>query len=135
MEKYVEGVWYLIWQENPIEREIDLTLLQNVSVWSLYSGHWISVTILLKYKVNITVFQNSSNFMNTANFQSLRPLPSLQILVDKINLEHSVPMYAEQLVHVVSSLTQPSDNLLHYCYAHCYLKVWKVNFLVYWYLA
>ena len=61
--------------------------------------------------------------MNTTNFQSLRPLPSVQILVDKINLEHSVPMYAEQLVHVVSSLTQPSDNLLHYCYAHCYLKV------------
>ncbi|XP_029418619.1 vacuolar protein sorting-associated protein 13B isoform X3 [Nannospalax galili] len=67
--------------------------------------------------------KNSSNFMNTTNFQSLRPLPSIQILVDKINLEHSVPMYAEQLVHVVSNLTQPSDNLLHYCYVHCYLKV------------
>ncbi|XP_073749120.1 intermembrane lipid transfer protein VPS13B isoform X5 [Callorhinus ursinus] len=67
--------------------------------------------------------KNSSNFLNTTNFQSLRPLPSIQILVDKINLEHSVPMYAEQLVHVVSSLTQPSDNLLHYCYAHCYLKI------------
>ncbi|KAJ8784848.1 hypothetical protein J1605_007875 [Eschrichtius robustus] len=67
--------------------------------------------------------KNSSNFMNTTNFQSLRPLPSIQILVDKINLEHSVPMYAEHLVHVVSSLTQPFDNLLHYCYAHCYLKV------------
>ncbi|XP_071458319.1 intermembrane lipid transfer protein VPS13B isoform X7 [Marmota flaviventris] len=67
--------------------------------------------------------KNSSNFMNTANFQSLRPLPSIQILVDKINLEHSVPMYAEHLVHVVSSLTQPSDNLLHYCYVHCYLKI------------
>ncbi|KAG8518874.1 Vacuolar protein sorting-associated protein 13B, partial [Galemys pyrenaicus] len=67
--------------------------------------------------------KNSSNFMNTTNFQSLRPLPSIQIMVDKINLEHSVPMYAEQLVHVVSSLAQPSDNLLHYCYAHCYLKI------------
>ncbi|XP_047579553.1 intermembrane lipid transfer protein VPS13B isoform X4 [Lutra lutra] len=67
--------------------------------------------------------KNSSNFLNATNFQSLRPLPSIQILVDKINLEHSVPMYAEQLVHVVSSLTQPSDNLLHYCYAHCYLKI------------
>ena len=78
---------------------------------------------LWKYKVIIIIFQNSSNFMNTTNFQSLRPLPSVQILVDKVNLEHSVPMYAEQLVHVVSSLTQPSDNLLHYCYAHCYLKV------------
>ncbi|GAB1299300.1 Vacuolar protein sorting-associated protein 13B [Apodemus speciosus] len=67
--------------------------------------------------------KNSSNFMNATSFQLLRPLPSIQILVDKINLEHSVPMYAEQLVHVVSSLTQPSDNLLHYCYVHCYLKV------------
>ncbi|XP_058131760.1 intermembrane lipid transfer protein VPS13B isoform X2 [Dasypus novemcinctus] len=67
--------------------------------------------------------KNSSNFMNTTNFQSLRPLPSVQILVDKINLEHSVPMYAEHLVHAVSSLTHPSDNLLHYCYAHCYLKI------------
>ncbi|XP_005381914.1 PREDICTED: vacuolar protein sorting-associated protein 13B isoform X2 [Chinchilla lanigera] len=67
--------------------------------------------------------KNSSNFMNTTNFQPLRPLPSIQILVDKINLEHSVPMYAEQLVHVVSSLSQPSDNLLHYCYVHCYLKI------------
>ncbi|XP_058524570.1 intermembrane lipid transfer protein VPS13B isoform X2 [Ochotona princeps] len=67
--------------------------------------------------------KTSSNFMNTTNFQPLRPLPSIQILVDKINLEHSVPMYAEQLVHVVSSLTQPSDNLLHYCYVHCYLKI------------
>lgn len=67
--------------------------------------------------------KNSSNFMNMTNFQPLRPLPSVQILVDKINLEHSVPMYAERLVQVVSSLTQPSDNLLHYCYAHCYLKI------------
>ncbi|KAL1767820.1 vacuolar protein sorting-associated protein 13B [Sigmodon hispidus] len=67
--------------------------------------------------------KNSSNFMSTTNFQCLRPLPSIHILVDKINLEHSVPMYAEQLVRVVSSLTQPSDNLLHYCYVHCYLKV------------
>ncbi|XP_060051757.1 intermembrane lipid transfer protein VPS13B [Erinaceus europaeus] len=67
--------------------------------------------------------KNSSNFTNTTSFQSLRPLPSIQIVVDKINLEHSVPMYAEHLVHVVSNLTQPSDNLLHYCYAHCYLKI------------
>ncbi|ELW47427.1 Vacuolar protein sorting-associated protein 13B [Tupaia chinensis] len=67
--------------------------------------------------------KNSSTFMNTTNFQPIRPLPSIQILVDKVNLEHSVPMYAEHLVHVVSSLTQPSDNLLHYCYVHCYLKI------------
>lgn len=67
--------------------------------------------------------KNSSNFTNAANFQSLRPLPCIQILVDKINLEHSVPMYAERLVHVASSLSQPSDSLLHHCYVHCYLKV------------
>ncbi|XP_004697754.1 vacuolar protein sorting-associated protein 13B [Echinops telfairi] len=67
--------------------------------------------------------KNLSNFMNTTNFQPLRPLPAIQILVDKINLQHSVPMYAEQLVHMVSSLSQSSDNLLHYCYAHCYLKI------------
>ncbi|XP_020824834.1 intermembrane lipid transfer protein VPS13B isoform X1 [Phascolarctos cinereus] len=67
--------------------------------------------------------KNSSSFMNATNFLPLRPLPSIQILVDKINLEHSMPMYAEQLVHTVSSLSQPSDNLLHNCYAHCYLKI------------
>ncbi|NXD18802.1 VP13B protein, partial [Spelaeornis formosus] len=67
--------------------------------------------------------KNSSGLLNAASFQPLRPLPSLRILVDKVNLEHSVPMYAEQLVHVVSSLGQPSDNLLHYCYSHCYLKI------------
>ncbi|XP_074056673.1 intermembrane lipid transfer protein VPS13B isoform X6 [Macrotis lagotis] len=67
--------------------------------------------------------KNSSSFMSATNFQPLRPLPSIQILVDKINLEHSMPMYAEHLVHTVSSLSQPSDNLLHNCYAHCYLKI------------
>lgn len=67
--------------------------------------------------------KNLSGLLNAASFQPLRPLPSIRILVDKVNLEHSVPMYAEQLVHMVSSLGQPSDNLLHYCYSHCYLKV------------
>ncbi|XP_063246351.1 intermembrane lipid transfer protein VPS13B isoform X2 [Prinia subflava] len=67
--------------------------------------------------------KNLSGLLNAASFQPLRPLPSIRILVDKVNLEHSVPMFAEQLVHVVSSLSQPSDNLLHYCYSHCYLKV------------
>ncbi|XP_031986078.1 vacuolar protein sorting-associated protein 13B isoform X3 [Corvus moneduloides] len=67
--------------------------------------------------------KNLSGLLNAASFQPLRPLPSIRILVDKVNLEHSVPMYAEQLVHVVSSLGQPSDNLLHYCYSHCYLKI------------
>uniref|UniRef100_A0A8C3UEX9 Vacuolar protein sorting 13 homolog B n=1 Tax=Catharus ustulatus TaxID=91951 RepID=A0A8C3UEX9_CATUS len=67
--------------------------------------------------------KNLSGVLNAASFQPLRPLPSIRILVDKVNLEHSVPMYAEHLVHVVSSLSQPSDNLLHYCYSHCYLKI------------
>ncbi|XP_059346108.1 intermembrane lipid transfer protein VPS13B [Ammospiza nelsoni] len=67
--------------------------------------------------------KNLSGLLNAASFQPLRPLPSVRILVDKVNLEHSVPMYAEHLVHVVSSLGQPSDNLLHYCYQHCYLKI------------
>nr|XP_009674278.1 PREDICTED: vacuolar protein sorting-associated protein 13B isoform X3 [Struthio camelus australis] len=67
--------------------------------------------------------KNSSGLLNATSFQPLRPLPSIRILVDKINLEHSVPMYAEQLVQMVSSLSQPSDNLLHYCYSHCYLKI------------
>ncbi|XP_074741394.1 intermembrane lipid transfer protein VPS13B isoform X5 [Strix uralensis] len=67
--------------------------------------------------------KNLGGLLNTASFQPLRPLPSIRILVDKVNLEHSVPMYAEQLVHMVSSLGQPSDNLLHYCYSHCYLKI------------
>ncbi|XP_028837760.1 vacuolar protein sorting-associated protein 13B isoform X2 [Denticeps clupeoides] len=56
-------------------------------------------------------------------FQPVRPLPSVRLQVDRVNLEHSVPMYAPELVSVVSSLSQPSDNLLHHCYAHCYLKV------------
>lgn len=42
---------------------------------------------LQKYKVIIIIFQNSSNFMNTTNFQSLRLLPSVQILVDKISIK------------------------------------------------
>ncbi|XP_074842974.1 intermembrane lipid transfer protein VPS13B isoform X3 [Carettochelys insculpta] len=67
--------------------------------------------------------QSSSGLLNATNFQSLRPLPAIRILVDKINLEHSVPMYAEQLVQTVINLSQPSDHLLHYCYEHCYLKI------------
>ncbi|XP_070604210.1 intermembrane lipid transfer protein VPS13B isoform X6 [Erythrolamprus reginae] len=67
--------------------------------------------------------KSSSTFLTTMNLQLLRPLPCLQILVDKMILEHSVPMYADQLVQYVSSLNQPSDNLLHYCYMHCYLKI------------
>ncbi|MGH0159811.1 UNVERIFIED_CONTAM: hypothetical protein FKN15_044086 [Acipenser sinensis] len=66
--------------------------------------------------------KNFSSPVKAPAFQPLRPLPALRIQVDKVNLEHSVPMYADQLVNTVSSLSQPSDNLLHHCYAHCYLK-------------
>ncbi|KAJ8353846.1 hypothetical protein SKAU_G00214130 [Synaphobranchus kaupii] len=61
--------------------------------------------------------------VNVPVFQPVRPLPAVRIQVDKVNLEHSVPMYAPELVSTVSSLSQPSDNLLHHCYTHCYLKV------------
>ncbi|XP_026561693.1 vacuolar protein sorting-associated protein 13B isoform X1 [Pseudonaja textilis] len=67
--------------------------------------------------------KSSSSFLTPMNLQLLRPLPCIRILVDKMILEHSVPMYADQLVQYVSSLNQPSDNLLHYCYMHCYLKI------------
>ncbi|KAF3691535.1 Vacuolar protein sorting-associated protein 13B Cohen syndrome protein 1 [Channa argus] len=61
--------------------------------------------------------------LNVPVFQPVRPLPSVQFQVEKVNVEHSVPMYAPELVSAVSSLSQPSDNLQHHCYAHLYLKV------------
>ncbi|KAM9851512.1 intermembrane lipid transfer protein VPS13B [Aulostomus maculatus] len=61
--------------------------------------------------------------VNVSVFQPVRPLPSVQLQVERVNVEHSVPMYAPELVNTVSSLSQPSDNLLHHCYAHFYLKV------------
>ncbi|XP_051812783.1 intermembrane lipid transfer protein VPS13B [Acanthochromis polyacanthus] len=59
-------------------------------------------------------------------FQPMHSLPSVQFQVERVNVEHSVPMYAPELVTTVSSLNQPSDNLLHHCYAHLYLKEHKV---------
>ncbi|XP_023581816.1 intermembrane lipid transfer protein VPS13B isoform X6 [Trichechus manatus latirostris] len=125
---------------NPDNKDENETILNPEEVASLEQYIPTRLTSVTLLKCTCTVFmaefnllghllpvimgkKNLSNFMNTTNFQPLRPLPSIHILVDKINLEHSVPMYAEQLVHVVSSLSQPSDNLLHYCYAHCYLKI------------
>uniref|UniRef100_UPI00398E377D intermembrane lipid transfer protein VPS13B-like isoform X8 n=1 Tax=Pristiophorus japonicus TaxID=55135 RepID=UPI00398E377D len=67
--------------------------------------------------------KNSVPYLNAPHFHPLRPLPALRIQVEKVSLEHSVPMYAGQLVPAVSSLNQPSDNLLHHCYAHCYVKI------------
>ncbi|KAJ8013405.1 hypothetical protein DPEC_G00052920 [Dallia pectoralis] len=56
-------------------------------------------------------------------FQPVRPLPALRFQVDRVNMEHSVPMYGPELTSTVASISQPSDNLLHLCYTHCYLKV------------
>ncbi|XP_048385088.1 intermembrane lipid transfer protein VPS13B-like isoform X2 [Stegostoma tigrinum] len=67
--------------------------------------------------------KNAMSYLSAPHFHPFRPLPALRIQVDKGSLEHSVPMYAEQLVPAVSSLNQPSDNLLHNCYAHCYVKI------------
>ncbi|XP_077382325.1 intermembrane lipid transfer protein VPS13B isoform X2 [Festucalex cinctus] len=61
--------------------------------------------------------------VNTSAFQPVRPLPSVQFQVERVNVEYSVPMYALDLVSTVSALNQPPDNLLHHCYAHFYLKV------------
>ncbi|XP_030225865.1 vacuolar protein sorting-associated protein 13B isoform X5 [Gadus morhua] len=58
-------------------------------------------------------------------FQPVRPLPALRFQVERVNVEHTVPMYGPELVGLVSALSQPSDNLLHHCYAHCYLKVFE----------
>lgn len=66
--------------------------------------------------------------VNVPVFQPVRPLPSVQFQVERVNVEHSVPMYAPELVSTVSSLSQPSDNLLHHCYAHLYLKVRRIIF-------
>ncbi|XP_061095079.1 intermembrane lipid transfer protein VPS13B-like isoform X3 [Conger conger] len=98
------------------------------------------LTCLTLLKVNVSVSMAEFNLLdallpaimgqktstapvNVPVFQPMRPLPAFCIQVDKVNLEHSVPMYAPELVSTVSSLSQPSDNLLHHCYTHCYLKV------------
>ncbi|XP_047218016.1 vacuolar protein sorting-associated protein 13B-like isoform X4 [Girardinichthys multiradiatus] len=56
-------------------------------------------------------------------FQPLHPLPSVQFQVERVNFDHSEPMYGPELVTTVSSLSQPPENLLHHCYTHLYLKV------------
>ncbi|XP_030249582.1 vacuolar protein sorting-associated protein 13B isoform X4 [Sparus aurata] len=99
------------------------------------------LTCLTLLQVSVTVSMAEFNLLHTlmpvimghnktapglANipvFQPLRPLPAVQFQVERVNVEHSVPMYAPELVSTVSSLSQPSDNLLHHCYAHFYLKV------------
>ncbi|KAM9436061.1 intermembrane lipid transfer protein VPS13B [Clarias gariepinus] len=65
--------------------------------------------------------------LTTTQFHPVRPLPALRMQVERVNLEHSVPMYGTELIHTVSSLSQPSDNLLHHCYTHCCLKVFELQ--------
>ncbi|XP_028325510.1 vacuolar protein sorting-associated protein 13B isoform X2 [Gouania willdenowi] len=92
--------------------------------------HQISVTVsmaefnLLHTLMSVLMgYQNVPGPTTVPTFQPLRPLPCIQFQVEKVNVEHSVPMYAPELVTTVSSLSQVSDNLLHHCYAHLYLKV------------
>ncbi|XP_069778608.1 intermembrane lipid transfer protein VPS13B-like isoform X4 [Narcine bancroftii] len=67
--------------------------------------------------------KHSVPYLNAPPFHPLRPLPALRVHVDKVSLEHSVPMFAGQLIPTVSHLNQPSDNLLHSCYVHSYVKI------------
>lgn len=67
--------------------------------------------------------KHSLPYLSAPHFHPLRPLPALRVQVDKVSLEHSVPMYAGQLIPTVSSLNQPPDNLLHCCYVHCCVKI------------
>uniref|UniRef100_A0AAQ5ZM51 Vacuolar protein sorting 13 homolog B n=1 Tax=Amphiprion ocellaris TaxID=80972 RepID=A0AAQ5ZM51_AMPOC len=89
----------------------------------------VSVTVsmaefnLLHTLMPVIMGRKSFGLTTTNLFQPVHPLPSVQFQVERVNVEHSVPMYAPELVTTVSSLNQPSDNLLHHCYAHLYLKV------------
>ncbi|XP_053467279.1 intermembrane lipid transfer protein VPS13B isoform X5 [Ictalurus furcatus] len=65
--------------------------------------------------------------LTTTQFHPVRPLPAIRMQVQRVNLEHSVPMYGTELIHTVSSLSMPSDNLLHHCYTHCCLKVFELQ--------
>uniref|UniRef100_F6T123 Vacuolar protein sorting 13 homolog B n=1 Tax=Ornithorhynchus anatinus TaxID=9258 RepID=F6T123_ORNAN len=111
-------------EEVPSLEDYIPTRLTSVTILNCtFTIHMAEFNLLSHLLPVILGEKNASTFVNNTSFQPIRPLPSIQILVDKINVEHSVPMYAEQLVHMVSNLSQPSENLLHYCYAHCYLKV------------
>uniref|UniRef100_A0A3B5AH31 Vacuolar protein sorting 13 homolog B n=1 Tax=Stegastes partitus TaxID=144197 RepID=A0A3B5AH31_9TELE len=91
------------------------------------------LTCLTLLQVSVTVSMAEFNLLHTLMpvimghkvmpTDPVHPLPSVQFQVERVNVEHSVPMYAPELVTTVSSLNQPSDNLLHHCYAHLYLKV------------
>ncbi|XP_039544806.1 vacuolar protein sorting-associated protein 13B-like isoform X5 [Pimephales promelas] len=57
----------------------------------------------------------------------LRPLPALQLQVQRVTFEHSEPMQEQEVTRAASSLSQPSHTLLHHCYTHCYLKVFELQ--------
>uniref|UniRef100_A0A8K9WXE2 Vacuolar protein sorting 13 homolog B n=1 Tax=Oncorhynchus mykiss TaxID=8022 RepID=A0A8K9WXE2_ONCMY len=90
------------------------------------------LTCLTLQKVTVTLNMAEFNLLHTLipvimGQKAMRPLPALRFQVDSVNVEHSVPMFAPELINTVSSLSQPSDNLLHHCYTHCYLKVFGVQ--------
>ncbi|XP_018414838.1 PREDICTED: vacuolar protein sorting-associated protein 13B isoform X3 [Nanorana parkeri] len=122
----------------PLEECKTLPSSEEVAALEEYIPTRLTCVTLLKCSITVTMAEfnllghllpvvmghkHSAGTLSTTSFQPIRPLPAIKILAEKINFEHSVPMYAEQLVQTVSSLSQPSDNLLHHCYAHCYLKV------------
>lgn len=76
------------------------------------------------------ISQTTQGPVNVPVFQPVCPLPSLQFQVERVNVEHSVPMYAPELVSAVSSFIQPSDNPVHHCYAHLYLKVRSIPLFI-----
>ncbi|KAM8966204.1 intermembrane lipid transfer protein VPS13B isoform 2-T2 [Pelodytes ibericus] len=129
---------YCSTQPVPVEESKTLPSPEEVASLEEYIPTRLTCVTLMKCTITITMAEfnflghlmpiimgqkHVSGTLNTTSFQPVRPLPAIRLLADKINLEHSVPMYAEQLVQTVSTLSQPSDNLLHHCYAHCYLKV------------
>ncbi|XP_063307280.1 intermembrane lipid transfer protein VPS13B isoform X1 [Pelobates fuscus] len=129
---------YSSFQPATVEESKTIPSSEEVASLEEYIPTRLSSLTLMKCTITITMAEfnfldhlmpvimgqkHSSGMLNTTSFQPIRPLPAIKLFSDKINFEHSVPMYAEQLVQTVSSLSQPSDNLLHHCYAHCYLKV------------
>uniref|UniRef100_A0A3P9Q9M9 Vacuolar protein sorting 13 homolog B n=1 Tax=Poecilia reticulata TaxID=8081 RepID=A0A3P9Q9M9_POERE len=84
-----------------------------------------SVTLL---QVSVTVSMAEFNLLHTLIpvILGYKVAPQHLVLlhsVERVNFDHSVPMYGPELVSTVSSLSQPPDNLLHHCYSHLYLKV------------
>lgn len=85
--------------------------------------HTLLPAILVYFVLQCFFHQGLAVQLTTTQFHPVRPLPAIRMQVERVNLEHSVPMYGIELIHTVSSLSMPSDNLLHHCYTHCCLKV------------